>query len=281
MMAHPPQNGSRGASGPIYPSAGVSSSQVQITHPYPSRLDTRSKVVEILSAAANGCLAELGYDPYRVAQLEQTANEWQKENVQLYADNTQLLQQLRWLKEQLALSPNEALKQLVQARNDNAALLKERDALLRRLADLEKQQPTGPTYRQLHSEYMKVLHSKNLLEANIRQLRNQIQQDRTMPRQTQPITSGGAPLPHHPGTLVVQNPVQTSSTSSTRRPRPVSQPVAHPNAVPQEVRVAPPRPQGRNSAESMSSATPQHSPPLTTQFLSYQPIVGLVHLKAK
>jgi chromosome segregation ATPase len=148
----------------------ASSSQAQTTHPYPSNPDTRSKVVEILSAAANGCLAELGYDPYRVATLEQTAKNWQDENVQLYEDNTHLSRKVSWLESQLKLSPNEALKSLAAVQNENANLLKERDALLRRIAGLEQQAA------QLRSEYTKVSQAKVLLESTVRQLRKQVRQ---------------------------------------------------------------------------------------------------------
>lgn len=94
-----------------HPLATVQNSPHFFQHqPTLSNKDLRDRIVEILSATANGCLTELGYFPgmtQRLQELEATNQVWQTENVKLFEDNRNLLLTVNDLQERENLIPKD------------------------------------------------------------------------------------------------------------------------------------------------------------------------------
>ncbi|KAJ8457214.1 hypothetical protein ONZ45_g18400 [Pleurotus djamor] len=127
------------------PSQASSSSTRLI--PQFSTKELRPRVVEILSHTANGCLSELGYFPgmaQRLQELEGIANKWQQENIKLFADNRTLsiaysnattILRLQG-KDAWLLECQRLQNELQAARNEMAALIKDRTAMQERITAL-------------------------------------------------------------------------------------------------------------------------------------------------
>ncbi|KAF7965072.1 hypothetical protein HWV62_682 [Athelia sp. TMB] len=103
----------------------------QQQHPPPSpATDLRTRVVEILSTVANGCLSELGYYPGLREELARARSD----NGKLYADNRALAQQVALLTDRCALLAGthgqpDQLAQLDELRRTVRDLREERGAL--------------------------------------------------------------------------------------------------------------------------------------------------------
>ncbi|KAF7975119.1 hypothetical protein HWV62_10411 [Athelia sp. TMB] len=103
----------------------------QQQHPPPSPItDLRTRVVEILSTVANGCLSELGYYPGLREELARARSD----NGKLYADNRALAQQVALLTDRCAFLAGthgqpDQLAQLDELRRTVRDLREERGAL--------------------------------------------------------------------------------------------------------------------------------------------------------
>ncbi|TFK28863.1 hypothetical protein FA15DRAFT_486592 [Coprinopsis marcescibilis] len=131
----------------------------------------RVKIVEILSQTANGCLAELNYDPKEMEKLKARNAQWQSENVKLYEDNMKLndsCNAMRAQVEQLTQAYNLTQSLLdrlklpnkdiyVNMHNQIASLQSENRFLKDKAEKLEEQQPGKPTYAELFNQYNKLL----------------------------------------------------------------------------------------------------------------------------
>lgn len=117
----------------------------------PATADLRSRVVEILSATANGCLTELGYFPgmpQTMLELQQVNLKWQTENVKLFQDNQKLAR---------SLQEYERTKAIAGSDDQRIRVIHTLEEQVRRLtedkANLLKQ---NETYHQIQADYNKL-----------------------------------------------------------------------------------------------------------------------------
>ncbi|KAG2013797.1 hypothetical protein CC2G_010667 [Coprinopsis cinerea AmutBmut pab1-1] len=131
---------------------------------------TRSKVIEILSNTANGCLAELGYDPREIQKLRDQNRQWQDENVKLYEDNSRLTRALAEMREQLRQVSNPSADTVRALQTQVRTLVSEKDFLSQKMSAMEQQQPGQVTYTRLYEEYDKLLKGYQALHAQYKDL---------------------------------------------------------------------------------------------------------------
>jgi len=120
--------------------------------------DFRSKIVEILSSTANGCLSELGYFPGMTQQLQQTlqANaRLETKNTKLYEDNRSLARIASTQNDRLSFlgaTDSVKLQQFMEMKDQLQSLAIERAELQRSNEALSKGMSMDHGYQTLVSE---------------------------------------------------------------------------------------------------------------------------------
>ncbi|KAF9452416.1 hypothetical protein P691DRAFT_616385, partial [Macrolepiota fuliginosa MF-IS2] len=132
----------------------------------------RTRVIEILSRTANGCLQELNYRPgmpQQLAELQNRVNNFQDENKKLYEDNHRLTQSFKSAqekfvaKERLYTGTIQSLEQRV------VALQRQNQGILARESSLAN---GCPDYAHLHAEYIRLIEYCSQLKHQISALQN-------------------------------------------------------------------------------------------------------------
>ncbi|TFK71751.1 hypothetical protein BDN72DRAFT_407563 [Pluteus cervinus] len=216
--------------------------------------DLRGRIVEVLSATANGCITELGYwpgMPKRLAEMEQVTKQWQTENVKLYQDNQSLVRTVQSLKEQLQLAAapdSQRLNKIRQLEGHIQQLAHEKQDLIHRNETLvasvanatqnASQQDMVPV-----SEYNALMEKCRGLHAENQILRGHLarsgymvhtpQPSPTVPQQGTPVFISNSPMPP-PNQMYVQGPMYTQSRPPPRPHHRTSQsgPVPPPVTIP-------------------------------------------------
>lgn len=158
---------------------------VPITHPYLTDADTllsngaqhnvpattpdlRSRVVEILSATANGCLTELGYFPgmpQRMIEIERLNAKWQSENIKLFQDNQKLARLLQESERSKAITGSDDQRtRVMHALEEQVRVLKEEKTHLLKQAEV------------FRHDYIKLSNMYGAARSEVNHLRRHIQQ---------------------------------------------------------------------------------------------------------
>lgn len=127
----------------------------------------RTKVIEILSRTANGCLQELNYRPgmaHKLAELQNRVNHFQEENKKLYEDNKRLSRMAKTIQEKQVIAERFYTGTIHSLEQQVLAMQRENKETLNREASLAA---GHPEYARLQSEYAR-------LQGCCTQLRQQI-----------------------------------------------------------------------------------------------------------
>lgn len=116
----------------------------------------RTKVIEILSRTANGCLQELGYRPgmvHQITELQNRENAFQEENGRLFADNRRLAHMIKDTREKHIMAERVHLATINTLQLQIQSLQKENQDILIRESSLAA---GNPDYARLQTDYMRL-----------------------------------------------------------------------------------------------------------------------------
>ncbi|TFK55580.1 hypothetical protein OE88DRAFT_1731253 [Heliocybe sulcata] len=246
------------AAPPRASSASQASDPVQL----PKSGGVRGEVIEILSNTANGVLAELGYYPGIVPQLEAAhaaIADLRKQNTALWEDNRRLAQCLEVVKARLttvSATEEDRVERVLSLMAEGEALRIERDALSRTLAHTSQEGKMKRMLKELDS----LTHKYQVALTDVALMHNNL------------VTIYTKPGPH---TLVGPAPTSQAASTSRNNVRPhgngvVAVPVAVPATRPASRDMGhqdPPRPQRQRNA---SCARPQALIPVPAEFVQKQ-----------
>ena len=142
-----------------------------------STRELRSKIVELLSATANGCLSELGYFPgmpFQFQQLLETNTLLQNDNKKLFHDNRDLARVVAVQNDRLAFAAgadNAKLKQFMEMKEKIESLTMER-AKLTQTNEVLKASTGDQRYEKLFADAQKLQFRNNVLERDYARLRD-------------------------------------------------------------------------------------------------------------
>lgn len=175
----------------------------------------RSKVVEILSVTANGCLSELGYYPgmpRRLMEAEKRNTEWQTENVKLFQDNQKLVHALQLKTEHIAhfaAPDHEKVNKIRNLEGQVRVLQVEKGELVRMNEALASGPSNDSKYNALSANYQKLMGQYRGAMAEIHSLRSQLQAQASHSRRSS--------QPNIPRTLQAVNPPSATPVSMVGR----------------------------------------------------------------
>jgi hypothetical protein len=137
----------------------------------------RTKIIQLLSSTANGCLSELGYFPgmpEQFQQILQTNAALQNDNAKLFEDNRALARVVAMQNDRLAFLAGEddvKLKQLAEMRDKIESLSMEQ-AKLKQTNEMLQATPVAQRYRQLFAESQMLRIKNDALERDFICLRD-------------------------------------------------------------------------------------------------------------
>lgn len=139
--------------------------------------ELRTKIIQLLSSTANGCLSELGYFPgmpEQFQQILQTNAALQNDNAKLFEDNRALARVVAMQNDRLAFLAGEddvKLKQLAEMRDKIESLSMEQ-AKLKQTNEMLQATPVAQRYRQLFAESQMLRIKNDALERDFIRLRD-------------------------------------------------------------------------------------------------------------